>query len=358
MSIYFIKGKGWRYDFTQNEQRHTKAWFKTKKVARQAEAEKRKEVKRNRTQGHIRTDMGFLELINRRLDHVETRNSKRHYDDYRYLAKRWMRRWGHLQCSGITQDMIEAFVNEHRKAVSAWTGNKEIRFLRATFNFGQKRKWLTENPVQGIEFFPVDKKSRYVPDSADIDKVISVAKSDEWLLKRYSDTADYLETIRETLARMSEINRLEWEDVNLNEQYLILYTRKIDGSLTPRKVPMTNTLCELLLRRFAARDQTKPWVFWNPRTDRPYQDRKKIMKRLCSEAGVKYLRFHPLRHAGASLMDRHNVPKGSIQRILGHKQRTTTDIYLHAVGNAEREAMNTFEQARQESHTESHTKMT
>jgi integrase len=87
----------------------------------------------------------------------------------------------------------------------------------------------------------------------------------------------------------------------------------------------------------------------------PYGDRKKIMKSLCKEARVKYFRFHPLRHAGASIMDGNNVPIGAIQRILGHENRRTTEIYLHSLEDSEREAMAVYEQARENSHTNSHT---
>jgi integrase len=78
------------------------------------------------------------------------------------------------------------------------------------------------------------------------------------------------------------------------------------------------------------------------------------MKTLCKKAGVRYFRFHPIRHAGASIMDGNNVPIGAIQRILGHENRTTTEIYLHSIGNMERDAMNAFERAREKSHTDSH----
>jgi integrase len=73
------------------------------------------------------------------------------------------------------------------------------------------------------------------------------------------------------------------------------------------------------------------------------------------KGGVRYFRFHPLRHQGASILERANVNIGSIQRILGHENRTTTEIYLHSIGEAEREAMRIFERMTEDSHTDSHT---
>jgi integrase len=54
-------------------------------------------------------------------------------------------------------------------------------------------------------------------------------------------------------------------------------------------------------------------------------------------------------------MDGNNVPLGAIQRILGHGNRKTTEIYLHSIGDMERDAIVVFEQAREKSHTDSHT---
>jgi len=63
------------------------------------------------------------------------------------------------------------------------------------------------------------------------------------------------------------------------------------------------------------------------------------MRTLCRKAGVRYFRFHALRHFGAAMPDQGRAPIGAIQRILGHESRTTTEIYLHSIGKAEREAM-------------------
>ena len=81
MSVYSIKGKGWRYDFMLNGVRHTRAGFKTKTKANQAAAERRKGVLEPPKETQTSTDMGFLEIVNRRLDHMKVYNSKAHYDD-------------------------------------------------------------------------------------------------------------------------------------------------------------------------------------------------------------------------------------------------------------------------------------
>ena len=356
MSVYFVKGKGkgWRYDFTLTGIRYTGAWFKTKTEARKAESKRREELLNPQPVQQTPTDMVFLDLVNLRLDHVKAYNSEMHYQEHVYKARKWVKIWGDLNCSVITQDMIERFVLERNK-VSAQTANKEIRLLRALFNFGIKKKLITENPLDGIEFVPVENKVKYMPTPEEIDKVIAVADP---------DTQDYLLTIMDTIGRMSEINHLAWEDVYFEDRYVILYTRKKKGGhLTPRKVPMTQRFFEILKRRYKERDTSKPWVFWHTYTSSktcekkhgPYRDRKRIMRSLCRKAGVKYFRFHPLRHSGASLMDNNNVPMGSIQKLLGHENRRTTEIYLHSIGHAERDAISVFENAVKKSHTNSHT---
>jgi integrase len=238
--------------------------------------------------------------------------------------------------------MLQAYVIKRSK-ISAYAANQDLRYLKALFNFGIKRGWITANPTQGIPFLPVEKRMKYIPSKEDVLKVIALADP---------ETQDYLWTIKETMGRMGEINRLTWVDVNLEERYVVLYTRKKRGGhLTPRKVPMTRRLHEVLSRRYENRTEDKPWVFWQRYWDRkkkewaegPYQDRKRIMKTLCKNAKVRYFRFHALRHLGASILDRENVNLGSIQRLLGHENRTTTEIYLHSIGQAEREAMKVFE---------------
>jgi hypothetical protein len=183
------------------------------------------------------------------------------------------------------------------------------------------------------------------------------------ILAADEDTQDYLWAIHDSMARVSEINLLCWDDGAFQDKYIILYTRKKKGAhLTPGQVPMTQRLFEILSRCFQRRKPDMPWVFWHRYWSSkagkwctgPFGDRKKFMKTLRRKVGVRYFRFHALRHSGASLMDGNNVPIGAIQRIPGHENRKTTRIYLHSMGQAEREAIAIFERASKKSRIESH----
>ncbi len=365
MSVYLVKGRGWRYDFTLAGNRHTEAWFKTKAEAKRAE-QKRKE-KLNNPQiikpKITPIDTAFLDLVNRKLDHTKVYNSKRHYDEFRYMAKRWIRRWGNLSCSEVTPEMIETFILQ-RGRISPYTANKEIRYLRAVFNFGKKRGLIKVNPTKGLSFLPVEKQVKYLPPEEDIAKVILLADP---------EAQDYLWTVRDTMGRISEINRLTWDDISLDSKIVTLYTRKKRGGhLTPRLVPLTARLHEIMKRRDHYRDRTKPWVFWhrywshktNGWVEGPYTSRHHLLRGLCARAKVRPFGFHALRHAGASVLDAEGIPVGTIQKILGHENRSTTEIYLHSLDGAEKAAMAVFESAttgthkgdyQKKSHTKSHT---
>jgi integrase len=89
---------------------------------------------------------------------------------------------------------------------------------------------------------------------SDIEKVLSAADP---------EVRQYLIAISDTMGRVCEINRLKWDNVDLENGYLILYTRKKRGShLTPRKVSLTVRLSEILKLRFRGRKKSNPWVFY------------------------------------------------------------------------------------------------
>jgi integrase len=56
------------------------------------------------------------------------------------------------------------------------------------------------------------------------------------------------------------------------------------------------------------------------------------MEGLCERTGVKAFGFHTLRHYVASLLaDTHKISAKTIQRILRHKNVTTTERYIQNI---------------------------
>lgn len=338
MSAYFVEKKGWRYDFMMKGERYTQAWFKTKREAKQAEQRKRNELSRP-----ISTDMAFLDLLNLRLDEVKQRLSHEHYMDTLYHAKRWTKRWSGLSCSEITIELI-TMLRDERSLVSNQTANKELRYLRSLFNWAMRKGYVLDNPAQRVDMMRVGKKEIYVPPPGDIKKVFAVATEEQ---------SDYLHCLKDTFARSREINNLKWQDIDFSKRTVTLHTRKKKhGTKTPRVIPMTAKLHEVLSRRSDSRDQDIPWVFWHRYYSKieekivigPYKDRKKFMKSLCQKADVKYFRFHPLRHAGASFMESIGVPIANIQELLGHENRKTTEGYIHSLAKNKLDAIKSYEE--------------
>ena len=143
-----------------------------------------------------------------------------------------------------------------------------------------------------------------------------------------------------TLARIDEILRLNWQDVSFEKRELVLYARKNRaGEWKPRIINMNQDIYSLLHLMWDKRRQDK-WVFWNARTEDRFNRRPKVMKFTCARAGVPLYGLHALRHFAATYAhDIQKVPTGVLSGILGHESKRTTEIYLHSVPEAQRQAL-------------------
>jgi site-specific recombinase XerD len=125
---------------------------------------------------------------------VKSYNSEGHFKDVLYHSRRWVKEWKEMDCSEITSTMIEDYIIKRSK-VSPIVANKDLQYLRALFNYGIKRKLISHNPTDQIEFLPVEKRKKYVPSKEDVTRVISFANP---------DTQHYLWTIVLTAGRVTK----------------------------------------------------------------------------------------------------------------------------------------------------------
>lgn len=208
------------------------------------------------------------------------------------------------------------------------------------------QRFIQDNPFAGLELFPCDKprESKRTPTSKELDRIIEAARPKH---------RPYLWVLRETLARSIEVHRLTWQRVNFEKWYVELKTYKKKGrELVLRQVPMTQKLYEVLSELHAEHDPSMEWVFWcrsyNHKTQRvevgPYKGGRYAMrKNTCKRAGVDYYSFHCFRASGASVMDNSGAILSRIQRVLGHSDRRSTEIYLKKLRDVERDGMDIYE---------------
>ena len=310
MTVY-RHGEKWMFDFWKNSRRQRKGGYRTKTQAMIAEAEARKNLKA--------MNSGFTELCESRLKDVEKRRSPKYFLDNERLIKNLILKWNAKK--EITRKDVEGYLNQIE---SPFVANKDLRLIKALFNHGIEREFITYNPADKIKYFPVHKEKKYIPSDEDVQKLLSVA----------GEHKPYLLTLINTMARIGEINHLKWEDVH--EDYLLLKTRKSKNSnLSERHIPFNSTLKEV----FSKLPRCGEYVFTNPVTRKPYNYRSKILTSLCHKTKIKRFTWHSLRHYGATRLDQANVALCDIQALLGHAQPTTTAIYLQSIRKSVKEAM-------------------
>jgi integrase len=124
--------------------------------------------------------------------------------------------------------------------------------------------------------------------------------------------------------RKSEILNLTWQQVDLKHGYILLDKTKNNDR---REIPISKELKKLLFS--IPRDPEIPYVFYNPKTKKPYTNIQKTFKNACKKAGIKDFHFHDLRHTFASHLVMNNTGLAVVKELLGHKDIKMTMRYSH-----------------------------
>jgi integrase len=267
-----------------------------------------------------------LSLATQYLKYAEERFSRKTFNEKRIALRNALRFLGpDTSVEGIApKDVLDAL--RHRAIGSGNAANKDRKNLVAMWAWGIKYLGLGQiNPFKIVDRFAYDSQPRYVPTEADF-----------WMAYNAAGPEDqtFLLTALHTAARLGELFRLAWGDVDLQAGGVRLGTRKTkSGGLEYATIPMTSTLRRSLAAH-RARGPRSLLVFCQENGE-PYTSRQHYMERLCRRAGVKPFGFHAIRHLSASILAREGVDIPTIQAVLRHKSPTTTARYLRSLGIVE-----------------------
>lgn len=237
--------------------------------------------------------------------------------------------------SEIDKHVIDGFVDMVARMISKKTANKHKTELSALWAWAGKEGFVSGNPPQQIDAYAVKKAVKYVPPDNDIKQILDGAKP--------GFEQDFLTCLLHTAGRISEIRLMAWEDIDLSRRIVTLWTSKRrGGNMESRKIAMSDTLYDVLSRLNNERTGAEYYVFNDPNTGTAYTRTcnrvKYFMRDLCKRAGVAHFGAHSLRHFLATGF---NDPYRA-QKILGHQNLKTTEIYLHDLG-VDRGAADVFE---------------
>ena len=130
-----------------------------------------------------------------------------------------------------------------------------------------------------------------------------------------------------TGCRLSEIQKLRWEHVDLEAGGLRLPDTKTGG----RAVPLAPSAVRLL--ESLPREEDNPWVIAGRKPGSHLTDLQHPWRRIREKAELHDVRIHDLRHSFASRALALGEGLPMIGKLLGHTQVQTTARYAHLARN-------------------------
>jgi len=285
------------------------------------------------------------------LDEVELKSTGPNtFNDKKRVIKELLSHWMADKTLPIKKDDIDPYLKEVFlcPGKGGKTANRRLRELKTLFNWMIKNKKynITENPCKHISNFPAKSFKKYVPPREDIFSIMGIGNPMEQDLTTF---------MYHTLARSGEVRRLKKEHCHFQIGMVTLYTRKRkDGALEGDNIPLNKVSSEILRRRCDTVDDE--YIFpgvYGGKMPRPTMD--KMMPRLCKQVNdliiasnrreknekdylpaMKNFSFHAIRHYVTSYLYMEcGYMVGELQRLLRHKNATTTDGYLKSICDME-----------------------
>lgn len=297
----------------------------------------------------------FTEIANLYIKYAKT-NLNSSYSAIK-IAERFKSLWQNKKLSDITPKIIEQYkearlntiystkiINNKtiHKYITPATVNRETGVLSKMFSLAIANNYIKTNPVRAVKKLKVTNKIERHLSVNEEHKLIAICNDDFSFLNlpdneqqklqiKYKNKHSYLEPILimalNTSMRKSEILNMTWDCVDFKNNEISALNTKNGKKNT---IPMSNKLHKIL-KEIRKKEPHTTYVFTNPKTNTKYQDITKSFKTICKLANIKNLRFHDLRHTGATRMVASGIPLPIVKEILNHAKIQTTMRYAHTI---------------------------
>lgn len=235
--------------------------------------------------------------------------------------------WGDVTAGSV--EAYLAFMKHKEQPYASSTIARKVAAIKSFFNYLTAQEIVDENPTLEIDSPKVKKRLPQTLSFAEVERLLEAPMSNN-SPKSLRDLT-LLNILYETGMRVTEVVSIQMSDLSLDRSILSSPTRQGDA----REIPIEDNTKTLLIEYLAegrpqlAKDKIEGALFLNHRGEKlTRQGLWLIIKGYARQAGLNTeVTPHTLRHSFAV----HRLSKGSkledIQRLLGHANISTTQIY-------------------------------
>ncbi|MBM3712024.1 MAG: hypothetical protein FJW56_01090 [Actinobacteria bacterium] len=215
---------------------------------------------------------------------------------------------------------VQLFLRQQLK-VSIYSHNKYLRYLKAFFNYAVQQNYILENPCKKLKQIPTPERQPLYFTDPEFEKLLGVIDD--------IDLQELVLIARLTGCRESELIKMVWEQVDFEQGLIILNNHNhTTKSKRVRSVPLSTDAFKILSNRKERANLNYVFTYKGKPIDQYFISKK--FKKYVIKAGLNpKFRFHDLRHTFGSLLVQRGASIFSIQKLLGHANIKTTQIYLH-----------------------------
>jgi integrase len=289
-------------------------------------------------------------------DPAALRDAERQSTTMKELGERFLTQYVPTRCKPSTQAeyrrSVELFLDpffakQHVRSVTTadvaelhgslshipYQANRTLGVLSKMMNlaetWGMREKHT--NPCEDVERFPERKRERFLSpkELQRLGQALTVAEVDQTETK-YAVAA--FRTLLLTGCRLSEIQKLEWRYVDLDQKEL-----RLPDSKTGAKTVHLGEAAVALLKALP-RVKGNPFVIVGKKEKAHVTDLQHPWRRIREAAGLNDVRIHDLRHTFASGGLLVGEGLAMIGKLLGHTQVQTTARYAHLASDPVKQA--------------------
>ena len=237
--------------------------------------------------------------------------------------------------SELTEERIEKFIqNLQTQQYSPKSIARKLSAIKEFCKFLYSEKIITDNPSSNILTPKQQKPLPKFLSAEEILKIIQTAFSKKDY--RYWRIGVMIELMYATGLRVSELVGLPETSINYNKGLITILGKGSKERVVPIAMRALSALQDYgdLRKEFIKNKKTSPWLFPSLISTSGHLTRDafyKDLKKLAIDCGIYPSRVSPhvLRHSFATHLLNNDADLRSVQKMLGHENITTTEIYTH-----------------------------